>query len=335
MRSGLFSLLAARNQSGVAILMYHGLREGDSPSDPTERRRMHVLVSEFRRQMTMLRRERFVITSLSAAVQGLAGGRPLPPRTVVVTFDDGYLSTYTEGWPICRELDIPVTVYVVTDFIEHGHMLWTSRIETALGAARRPSLEVVIEGDHEHLSLATPRDRDQALCTLLARLKRVPAARLTSYVEEIEQQLATSPAHPPDPSHLPCTWAMLREMAEGGAEIGAHTVTHSILTRLDPAEAEREVGVAARIVTARVGVPCRHFAYPNGKAEDFDADCARIVRDAGLVSATTTIEGLNWTGDDPFTLRRLGIYGHYRMPEFLGMISGFHASLSRLLMRPA
>jgi peptidoglycan/xylan/chitin deacetylase (PgdA/CDA1 family) len=128
---------------------------------------------------------------------------------------------------------------------------------------------------------------------------------------------------------------MLREMAEGGAEIGAHTVTHSILTRLDPAEAEREVGVAARIVTARVGVPCRHFAYPNGKAEDFDADCARIVRDAGLVSATTTIEGLNWTGDDPFTLRRLGIYGHYRMPEFLGMISGFHASLSRLLMRPA
>src|SRR4030095_4829769 len=122
-RSGLFSWLAHRNRGGVAILMYHGLRTADAPTDLTEQRRMHVPVAEFRRQMEMLRRERVAVRSLSAAVRGLAGEGPLPPRPVVITFDDGYLSTYTKAWPICRELDIPIAVYVVTDFIEHGRML--------------------------------------------------------------------------------------------------------------------------------------------------------------------------------------------------------------------
>jgi len=333
-RSGLFSLLAHRNRTGVAILMYHGLREVDSPSDLTEHRRMHVLAAEFRRQMMVLRRERYAVTSLSAAVEGLAGHRSLPPRTVVVTFDDGYQSTYTHAWPICQELDIPVMVYVVTDFIEHGTALWTSRLEMALRATRRHDLAIVIEDVPLHLALATQVDRDGALLTLLARLKAVPAARLAGYVAAIEERLDVSAGQPVDPAHLPCTWAMLREMAAtGGAEIGAHTVTHSILTRLDPQEATHEVETAMRAVSERVGVPCRHFAYPNGKPGDFDPQCVRIVRAAGLVSATTTVEGTNRIGDDPFTLRRFGIYGHYRTPEFLGMITGFHAALAKLLGR--
>lgn len=335
-RSGFFPLLAHQNRTGVAILMYHGLRDTDSLSDLTEYRRMHVLAPEFRRQMMVLRRERYAIASLSEAVQGLAGGRTLPPRTVVVTFDDGYRSTYTHAWPICRELGIPLTVYVVTDFIEHGTMLWTSRLEMALRTARRRDLQIEIEGRPLHFSLAAPPDRDGALLALLARLKAAPAARLAGYLAEIEGQLGVPDAQGPDPVHQPCTWAMRREMAAtGGAEIGAHTMTQSILSRLDPADAVREVGEAERVVTQRVGVPCRHFAYPNGKAGDFNEDSVRIVREAGFASATTTVEGTNRIGDSPFTLRRFGIYGHYRTPEFLGMITGFHASLSRLLGRPA
>src|SRR4029450_6886286 len=105
-RSGLFSWLAHRNRGGVAILMYHGLRTADAPTDLTEQRRMHPPVAECRPQMEMLRRERFAITSLSAAVRGLAGEGPLPPRPVVITFDDGYLSTYTKAWPLWRELGV-------------------------------------------------------------------------------------------------------------------------------------------------------------------------------------------------------------------------------------
>ncbi len=45
-------------------------------------------------------------------------GRPIPPRTFVVTFDDGYASTYHNAWPILREFGIPATVFLTTGYLD-------------------------------------------------------------------------------------------------------------------------------------------------------------------------------------------------------------------------
>lgn len=332
-RLGFFSLLRSLNRNSVAILMYHGVRDSNSHEDLTEHFHLNVCQDEFQRQMTFLR-QHYEIVSLSGAMECLRARRPLKPYSIAITFDDGYLNNYTHALPICRDLETPFTLYVVTGFIEHGESLWTDRLGRALSMTYRPALDIEIEGTPYHLPLGTTGDRDLANQKLLGGFKSAPAARIAGYLQELETRLGIADLNCNVAPSKPCTWDMLREMARSGlVEIGAHTASHSILTRLSGDEATRELLGSKNLIENRIGVPCRHFAYPNGKPGDFSPDTERLVRQSGYHSAVTTVEGFNRIGDNPFTLRRLGVYGHYGVQEFQAMITGFHGSLARLLGR--
>jgi peptidoglycan/xylan/chitin deacetylase (PgdA/CDA1 family) len=97
----------------------------------------------------------------------------------------------------------------------------------------------------------------------------------------------------------------LREVAAGGIEVGAHTVSHRKLTELTDEELREEVGAAAAIL-AGVGLPRpRAFSYPYGH---WDGRVARAVADAGYEVAFTVDRGTVAAGADPFTLPRMAVH---------------------------
>ena len=53
---------------------------------------------------------------------------PIPPRTFVVTFDDGYESVYRNAWPILKELSVPATVFIVTAYLDTERAVCRSTI---------------------------------------------------------------------------------------------------------------------------------------------------------------------------------------------------------------
>jgi len=331
--SRVLSLLRSLNRNAVPILMYHGLRDCDSPDERTSYRRRNVLVDEFRAQMIWLRRH-YTIRGLSQVVDALRGPGVPEPRCVALTFDDGYLSNYTWAWPICRDLEIPFTLFVVTDFIEHGTILWPDRLEMALTRTTCPRLDVAVEGTLYHFPLRTTHDRDVATLALAARLKASPARLISIYLEEVESKLGVPDATVSATTRRACTWDMLREMASSAlVEIGSHTASHSILTKLSREESARELSDSKRLIEERLGLPCRHFSYPNGTPADFSPDTDSLVRQAGYCSALTTVEGFNHVGNDPFTLRRFGVGGHYVPAEFFATVTGVHGYLARQLGR--
>ena len=72
--------------------------------------------------------------------------------------------------------------------------------------------------------------------------------------------------------YKPCNWNQLKEMVSSGlVEVGAHTVNHKILTQLPKAEILTELLDAKKIIEERISGTCNHFAYPNGKKEDFNS----------------------------------------------------------------
>jgi peptidoglycan/xylan/chitin deacetylase (PgdA/CDA1 family) len=89
------------------ILTYHSISEGNSP--------LKVSPSLFTEQMEWLKANVRVVP-LGEVVAALAGRRPLPERTVVLTFDDGFRDFYTTAVPVLRRLRLPATVFLPSGY---------------------------------------------------------------------------------------------------------------------------------------------------------------------------------------------------------------------------
>lgn len=83
----------------------------------------------------------------------------------------------------------------------------------------------------------------------------------------------------------PLTWEMLGEMRQGGVTVGSHTKTHIVLTNEPPDRIEAELKVSRQELERRLGLPVRHFAYPDGK---FNMAAVSAVAAAGYHYGYTT-----------------------------------------------
>src|SRR4051794_598190 len=115
--AGLSRLLGGRARSAVGILVYHRVapvvRGLPLPS-------MNVPPERFREQLAGLLGRGFRFWPLRQVLDHHARGLEVPPRIVVVTFDDGFANVYTRAWPILRELQVPATVFVCTAFLDRN-----------------------------------------------------------------------------------------------------------------------------------------------------------------------------------------------------------------------
>lgn len=89
------------------ILTYHSISEGDSP--------LKISPGLFAEQMEWLRGNARV-SQLGEVVAALVGHEPLPERTVILTFDDGFRSFYVSAAPVLRRLALPATIFLPTGY---------------------------------------------------------------------------------------------------------------------------------------------------------------------------------------------------------------------------
>lgn len=99
-----------RRPSGVRILLYHTIARIDPRHD---RWRMSVPPERFAAHLQWLRQWGYQIVSLADAVEMVRGRRPIPPKTMAITFDDGFCDTWTRACPLLHGQGIPATVFVV------------------------------------------------------------------------------------------------------------------------------------------------------------------------------------------------------------------------------
>jgi len=93
----------------IPILAYH--RIGSRPS------RMSVSAEKFEAQLEFLRRNDYRVIRLADLPDFLDGRRPLPAKSVVITFDDGHVSTYQHAFPLLLRYGYPATFFLYTDFL--------------------------------------------------------------------------------------------------------------------------------------------------------------------------------------------------------------------------
>jgi peptidoglycan/xylan/chitin deacetylase (PgdA/CDA1 family) len=107
----------------VPILMYHYISVPPADADLI-RLDLSVTPSEFEDQLNYLATNGFTTVSLYDVYNNLATGTPLPPKPIVLTFDDGYRDAYDNAFPLLKKYHMTGTFFIISDFSSSGNVAY-------------------------------------------------------------------------------------------------------------------------------------------------------------------------------------------------------------------
>jgi peptidoglycan/xylan/chitin deacetylase (PgdA/CDA1 family) len=279
-----------RGGRALLVLIYHRVLPSPDPILPGSEH-----ARRFAAQMELLA-SCFNVLPLSEALSRLSSGS-LPPRAVSVTFDDGYADNLEVAVPIMQRYGVRATVFVATAYLDGGLMFNDAVIEAVRQAPEHLDLCDLGFGV---MNLPDSRSRRAAIELLIDELKYRPSAERRQRAMEI---LERSGGVCPSPM---LTTAQVRELRDAGVEIGAHTATHPILTRIGAAEAREEMAQSKEVLEGILREPVGIFAYPNGRpCRDYDACHVTLARELGFTAAVSTAWGAAHRGCDLFQVPRV------------------------------
>ncbi len=275
----------------LSIFIFHRVLAVEDPLLPDE-----PAADRFERIVAFLARH-FNVMPLHTAAERLAQGR-LPAAAACITFDDGYADNLQVAAPILLRHGMPATFFIATGYIEGGRM-WNDTVIEAVRAAPGGRLDWR-ELELPVYELNGDASRVAGYQDALKRMKHLEPARRAALTDEIGRRAGL-----PQQSALMMTRDQLRELRRLGMDIGAHTITHPILSGLDDAAAREEIGGGGEQLAHWLGERPTVFAYPNGvPVRDYGERDVRLVREAGFSAAVSTARGVNGADADVFQLRR-------------------------------
>jgi peptidoglycan/xylan/chitin deacetylase (PgdA/CDA1 family) len=277
------------------VLIFHRVLPEPDPLLPSE-----PDAAQFATLLALLR-SGFNVLPLREAVERLRAGT-LPARGICITFDDGYANNCEVAMPLLVQNGLPATVFVAPGFLGGGRMFNDSVVEAIRHAP--PDLDLR-ELDLGILRLDSTAARVAAIDSILRALKYLePSDRLR------RAELVAAHAGAALPTDLMMTPSQVRRLHDSGIEIGAHTVDHPILARVDNEIARHQIVESKRLLEQMVGAPVSSFAYPNGRPQqDYQAQHVAMARDAGFTMAVSTAWGAATAATDPFQVPRVSPWG--------------------------
>lgn len=247
------------------------------------------------RQLNVLRRVTNIVP-LRAALQDLRAGRPLPPRALAVTFDDGYRDNLTIAGPMLRRMGVPATCFLVPGILSGEVVPWWERLGWAFTTARADRLE------WEGRTWSLPGGGNRAVFKAVSELlKRRDRAVREAGVDTLVGLLDPAGEYRAREQFL--DWDGARELG-GYMELGSHTMWHCIMSEETAQAQKADLAEARAQLSERLGGEFDVLAYPNGTRADYDAATVEGCATAGYEFAVTTQGGWN-TADTPrYEIRR-------------------------------
>jgi peptidoglycan/xylan/chitin deacetylase (PgdA/CDA1 family) len=300
----------------IHVLGYHRVVDRidfTGPVNPS----LCITTDAFRRQMEQLR-DRFVVLPLSYVMRAVAGELDLPHDAAAVTFDDGYRDVLLRADPILRSLEIPAAVFIPTGFAGargRDKLLPHDRLYAAAWSAKKADRGLAHLGDTETALLLARAERLLATAgpagVVEDLIATAPSATIARVIEVLESAFGAPPL---DLGAEVLAPDEVRQLADNGWEIGAHTIGHVVLTHEPAREQRRQITMPKATLEKWSGRPCRFFAYCNGY---HSPSLVAELRRAGYEGAVTTCDRPNPTRHgDPFRISRKVLWdAHTRGPS--------------------
>jgi peptidoglycan/xylan/chitin deacetylase (PgdA/CDA1 family) len=281
--------LSARVQPELPILAYHRIvdmgTESEFPFDPEL---VSATPAAFAEQMAYVA-DHFNTVTFAEILRCIDGEAALPPRPIVITFDDGYLDNYTNAFPILRQLGMTATIFVSTGYVGATDTYWYDHLAYAIYHA--PAGPFVL--GTTRFELDSVESRRRAAADGIRFLRGVPDAVRRGHLEVLAERLDYGIRDEDRALSRPMEWEHVIELHEAGIEIGAHTVTHPALSQCDDETLAFELWESRRELEGRLGEPVEVMAYPFGGPGEYDGRVMQIAAQSGYRLAASYISGRN------------------------------------------
>ena len=250
----------------------------------------------------------------------------IPPRSVIFTFDDGYADNLYMAKPILEEYNVPSTVFLISGQIGDDREFWWDELEgLLLQTGQLPEkLSLIIKGYTHHWELgdaANYSEEDHQQDVRRKAWDGQPGSRLFLYYSLWKLLRPLLQSERRQILNKLATWANTevtlgssrRSLAanevytleEGGLiEIGAHTVTHALLSEHSVEFQREEITNSKARLEELLGHPVNSFSYPHG---EFTEETEKIIQEAGFVCACSTVASSVWRKSDCFRLPRFEV----------------------------
>jgi peptidoglycan/xylan/chitin deacetylase (PgdA/CDA1 family) len=300
--------------SGVLVFNYH--RVGEENASPFDRGLWSASAEAFTEQIRFCKSQLEMITPddlprIRASTHGRYG---------MITFDDGYLDNYQVAFPILKAEEVPATFFITTGFIDSHRVSWWDEIAWMVRTSKHDLIELP-DWLPAPVSFDNP-DRERAVWTLLHAYKAMPSDSAVSYLDAIARATGSGRCERDASQALWMNWDMLREMKAAGMTIGAHTVTHPVLARASQEHQRDEILGCCNRLIEEMGQPIRHFSYPVGGQNAFDAITRDVLREAGIQHAFSYYGGFRRFSDwDDYDIRRVPVEPYIDFDWFRSIVS--------------
>jgi peptidoglycan/xylan/chitin deacetylase (PgdA/CDA1 family) len=326
--AGLFSAIRASEwrRQRLLVIGYHGVSIDDEHRwDPA----YYVTPDALEERFRALRDGGYNVLPLGEAVQRLASNT-LPPRSVVLTFDDGLADFALNAYPLLKAYDYPATVYLSTYYTTDNRPVFGMFCSYVLWKARGRILrakELLPQSPDESWNLGTSAGRAAAHQAVMshAESRNLTAAEK----DDLARQLATAVGV--DYESLvhkrilrQVTPDEVSALSRAGIDFQLHTHRHR--TPRDPELFGREVVENRACLRQMTGITADHFCYPSGV---YHPEFLGWLRNLGVRSATTCDTGIATVRTDPMVLPRLIDTSNLELVEFEAWTTGIGALLPR------
>jgi peptidoglycan/xylan/chitin deacetylase (PgdA/CDA1 family) len=299
----------------LLILCYHGVSIED---EHLWNGALYIHRDQLENRLQALRAFGCHVLPLAEALERLHRD-DLPPRSVVLTFDDGYYDFLSRAFPLLADYQMPATVYLPTLRMEHNtpvfrlacsYVLWKSGARVA----------TVPELRAEPFDLRTARGRSEVLEWIERHVvrERFHITDKDSFAERLASRLGVDYAALRARGQFRIVAAEeVSRLSARGVDFQLHTHTHR--TRREPDTFRWEIDVNRTRIEKLTGKRPAHFCYPSGL---YNERALPWLRDMGVVSATTCDPGLASRKSHPLLLPRLIDTSTLSDVEFEGWVTG-------------
>lgn len=291
----------------LPILAYHRVLDvNNQQAYPNDIELVSASTSQFTGQVKWLSQNANPITFRKLG-ELLDAGKPIPKKSVIITFDDGFDDNYENAYRILKSFDVSATFFVSTGYIDHSETFWFDWVAHAVMTTDLASLELPHLGAYSNLDKGTDVRREVTKA-ILNGLKALTLDQQVAVLDKLELETGIPRSKTDIPDSRPLTSDQIREMAAGGMEFGSHGVSHRMLAKLSDEEIDFELRESKKILEELTGTDVVSVSYPTGGPRAFDKRVEEAASNLGYRFGCSYKRGMNRIGRlDQFALSRSAV----------------------------